>query len=305
MAKRFLFRMLPLLVVLIWPCMASAGFFVQSPDGQTVNLRLRPSMASSVLARVPDGSEITLVQTESEWSHVRWEETDGYMLNRYIIFVSEDTGESASVGGVVRYVRSPNSAPVNVRQTPDPHGPLVDRLPTGTEVVVTDPGEEWTEIEGPDGPEYILTEYLTEDPPELWDDPGQMYILSENSFPVNIRTAPKGHLLMRVPTGTRVEVIDQEGDWSQITVSGKTGYVLTRYLTDVRPEMLDRSYTAYVSVKDGFVRVRYGAGKGYDTAAKLTDGTEVTVIGSVKGWARIRCGDIEGYIDEQYLRSEP
>ena len=33
----------------------------------------------------------------------------------------------------------------------------------------------------------------------------------------------------------------------------------------------------------------------------LETGTQVEVFASVQGWARVKCGSSEGYIDERYL----
>lgn len=285
-----------LFLLLLLPAFAFAGYAIESPDGKTVNLRSEPSLEAAILTRLSDGTAIEVLATDNEWSQVSFETYTGYIMNDYIVY-HED------IVPYTMYILSPNSAPVNIRSHPG--GKIVRKKPTGSEVTVLTPGEEWTTIEGPDGPESIRTEYLTPYPPELWEeDPDISYIVSPNSFPVNVREAPNGSIILRAPTGTKVEVIYEEGEWTQIVIYGKNGYVMSRYLSDIRPELIDRSYIAYVETPDGgSVRVRYGAGKGYDVVTRLEDGTEVIVIGSVQGWARIRCGDIDGYIDEEYLIS--
>ena len=47
--------------------------------------------------------------------------------------------------------------------------------------------------------------------------------------------------------------------------------------------------------------MRLGAGTGYDVVTTLKTGTKVEVFASVQGWARVKCGSSEGYIDERYL----
>ena len=58
---------------------------VTAPSGSTVNLRSRPDTQSPVLARVPVGSEATLVEEVDGWARVRTKEGSGYMMTAFLM----------------------------------------------------------------------------------------------------------------------------------------------------------------------------------------------------------------------------
>ena len=102
--------------------------------------------------------------------------------------------------------------------------------------------------------------------------------------------------------GTEVKVLSTEGSWSKVEVNGKTGYMMNMYLIETQPIPYKGGKISYVSApKGGTVRMRLGAGTGYDVVTTLETGTKVEVFASVQGWARVKCGSSEGYIDERYL----
>ena len=67
-----------------------------------------------------------------------------------------------------------------------------------------------------------------------WEEvsrPGWVY--SANGKSVNLRSAPviqDGNVIRLCPSGTTAWVLCRNGDWSMITVGGKTGYMMTKYL---------------------------------------------------------------------------
>lgn len=50
---------------------------------------------------------------------------------------------------------------------------------------------------------------------------------------LNMRTGPdaKASRIMQLPVGTVVAVNEEDGDWSQVSYAGKTGYVMAKYLS--------------------------------------------------------------------------
>lgn len=55
---------------------------------------------------------------------------------------------------------------------------------------------------------------------------------------LNFRTEPstEADLIRHIPKGARVKVIATEGEWSNITYKKNTGYVMTQYLSETKPE---------------------------------------------------------------------
>ena len=60
----------------------------------------------------------------------------------------------------------------------------------------------------------------------------QATVTAENGRPVNFRASPgtSGRLLRTLPVGTRVDVLEECGDWLRICYEGAEGYMMRAYL---------------------------------------------------------------------------
>ena len=61
--------------------------------------------------------------------------------------------------------------------------------------------------------------------------------------------------------------------------------------------------TKYVTPSEG-LNVRKGPSTSYEKIAKLSKGTEVTVISTSNGWSKIKSGSTTGYVSSEYLSSK-
>lgn len=58
-------------------------------------------------------------------------------------------------------------------------------------------------------------------------------VYAENGQPVNLRKGAdkKAELLAKIPVGTEAELLEPGGDWSKISVFGRTGWMMTQFLS--------------------------------------------------------------------------
>ncbi len=63
-----------------------------------------------------------------------------------------------------------------------------------------------------------------------------MYVHSVNG--INLRQGPgtQHQVQSSIPHGSRIQVIDTNGDWAKVTYDGKTGYVSKQYLSENKPQ---------------------------------------------------------------------
>ena len=325
-----------LCLTLVFPALADT--FVLSPNSAPVNLREAPSTSSEILLKLVTGTHVTVLDTQDGWCQVVVGDDIGYIREEYVTEHDPFAALGSDANATYAYIQSPNDSPVNVRKEPDTRASLVDQLPTGTVVEVlgttegtgsgqgsdagknnggggdgstggndgstggSDNGDEWTQIYVPGITGYVLSEFISDTMPVVSGNTKKVYetvyVESGNSETVNLREEPRGKIIARLVTGTEVELLEMGEEWTLIQVGEQTGYIMTKFLTAIRPSILSTPYTATLNAT---TRVRYGAGKGYAVVTSLSSGTAVTVLGTVKGWARIRCGYVEGYVEERYL----
>jgi len=118
---------------------------------------------------------------------------------------------------------------------------------------------------------------------------------------LNLRQEPSlsAKVLDQYPTGTWMTVLSEEGEWSKVSVDGKTGYVMNKFLSS--------------SSSDSTLYVRTNTGRGLNLRdepslegniiTSFKPGTAVEVLVRGSGWHKVRVGEQIGYMSSQYLTS--
>ena len=126
---------------------------------------------------------------------------------------------------------------------------------------------------------------------------------------LNVRKGPSTSYekIAKLSKGTEVTVISTSNGWSKIKSGSTTGYVSSTYLSSNKPSGSSSSSTStttkYVTPSEG-LNVRKGPSTSYEKIAKLSKGTEVTVISTSNGWSKIKSGNTTGYVSSEYLSSK-
>ncbi len=75
---------------------------VTAQSGRTVNLRQRPDKSSAILARVPLGTQVTVLESAEGWAHITVCEKTGYMMNEFL--TRQDENDAATMSDVLSRV---------------------------------------------------------------------------------------------------------------------------------------------------------------------------------------------------------
>lgn len=104
-------------------------------------------------------------------------------------------------------------------------------------------------------------------------------------------------VLGQYPTGTLVEIHDKGNEWSRVTVNGKTGYMMTRYLSQA-----EKDVTATVRTNTGIgLNLREAPSLSGAILTSFKPGTKVTVLQKGHSWSRVRVDGREGFMSTTYL----
>lgn len=105
-------------------------------------------------------------------------------------------------------------------------------------------------------------------------------------------------VLGQYPTGTLVEIIKAGSEWHQVSVNGKTGYMMAKFLNSA-----DSAVAATVRTNTGTgLNLREQPNMQGEIIMAIKNGQQVTVLQKSSPWSRVRVGDREGYVATQYLR---
>jgi len=158
------------------------------------------------------------------------------------------SGESASGEGIIgnMIVETGNWGKLHLRKEADITSQSLGLYPNGTVVDVKSNKDGWAKVTvgGKNG--YMMSKYLkalATTAPESGESsessettaPGEMIVKQKSSSFVYLRssqsTADLSNVIAKIPSGAKVKVISYGTWYSQIQYSGKTGYIVSGYLT--------------------------------------------------------------------------
>lgn len=117
---------------------------------------------------------------------------------------------------------------------------------------------------------------------------------------LNLRETPSltAKVLGQFPTGTLVEVTGYHGDWYAVEVNGKSGYMMSKYLSgDLNVQ------TATVRTNSGIgLNVREEPGMDGAILTSVKNGESVTVTQKGSNWSRVTVGGVDGFMATEFLR---
>lgn len=159
---------------------------VKSPNQKNVNLRSEPTMNGDILASIRYGEQVSVYMHGSGWAYVRYKNTDGYVMTKFLASAKDDPDPKPvpnpvpnpdpdsdfwETGGT-RYV-SNGGASVRYRSGPGGSAKVLGKLRSGDEVYEVSTNGSWSKIlVGAGGSAvYMMSQYLVTIMPVDDDDP--------------------------------------------------------------------------------------------------------------------------------------
>ena len=110
-------------------------------------------------------------------------------------------------------------ANVNLREEKSTESPVITVIPSGSKVQVLDAEEDWYHITYDNKTGYVFNEYLST----------TMYPWTD----VSLRLYPTSESMEQelIPAKSRVQVLENVGEWSEVIYNDKTGYIFSYFLS--------------------------------------------------------------------------
>ena len=132
----------------------------------SLNLRQQPTTASSILARMPHGTQVNLLGREGEWSRVQYGTLTGYVMTSYLT-VQEDSVDETPSGvvsrGTATVALSDESQTLNLRAAPTTNAAVLSRLRHGQTLTVLERYANWTYVQYGTLSGYVMNDYIVYD----------------------------------------------------------------------------------------------------------------------------------------------
>ena len=289
----------------------------------SLNLREQASTSSAILAQMPHGTQVTLLEYGSAWSRVQYGTLSGYVKNEFLSITEDEvtqTPEDTQTRGTAVVALSDESQTLNLRAAPTTGSSILARLRHGTTLTVLERYESWTYVQSGTLTGYVMNDYIIYDAeggaqPESTPTPSPLpegdsltatVTLQSSDSRLNLRADRSlgAAVLLRLAPGTQVTVTQWGEDWCRVSYAGTTGYCATAYLcfdgqeggTEEKTQML-----AVVLPEDG-LNLRAAASRTSGVIMTLPQGTKLTVLGEEQGgMLPVRLGSLTGYVASEYV----
>jgi len=283
---------------------------VNNPNPSSfLNLRQSPSYSAAVLAIFYNGATGTVLGRTDGWVHVEISGMRGYFRQEFLRL----SGGLSAVGTATIY--SKNGGSVNLRSGPKFAGNIIGSGSPGTVVTVYLKGNKFWYIEMAGTFGFMDSSFLTggggggsgsnpyPNPPVVIPDTTNAIVTNVGKN-LNLREQPNtgSRVLGSYPGNTAIQVLSQGTVWSRVKVplSGKTGYMMTRFLTlyglPVTPTLRvthpDRSY----------VNLRTKPSATGSVTLRVPHGNTVTVLIAGGTWAQVKYKNVTGYMMTAFLK---
>ncbi len=294
---------------------------VSNPAGtKFLNLREYPSYSARILGIFYNGQVCQILSSSNGWYNVLVNGMNGYFRAEYVQVNGGSVGETA-------VIRTGGAGYAPVYNAPSSSGSVLGQYPDGTLLTVLLKGTGWymVQVNGSGG--FMESRFLQNGatsaptwspvvtPVPTWNPvvtatpapAAKGYCIVSNpkaSSYLNLREQPSltAKVLAQYYNGIRLEVLEQGETWCKVygRASGKTGYVMTRF---VKLYNLPSVPVKTVSNGSSYVNLRTLPNKITGTVlTKVYSGAQVTVLTPGDQWTRVRYGNQEGYMMTQFLK---
>ena len=104
-------------------------------------------------------------------------------------------------------------------------------------------------------------------------------------------------VLGQYPTGTWITVLEAGDTWSKVSVNGKTGFMMSKYLSDA-----ESATVMYVQTNTGIgLNLRNGPSEKNEIITSFKPGTAVNVLKKGNGWYYVSVNGQKGYMSSRFL----
>ena len=274
---------------------------VTTPSG-TLNLRETPSTTARVLTAIAPGTEVSILTQGSEWSKITHGGYTGYVMTRFLTIGSSAPEAPAESADTVT-VHTGNGS-LNLRETPDAASRVLTVIPDGTALERLIAGTAWTKVRYGSHTGYVMTKFLREGSSSGSSAASiQATVSTPDGGGLNLRrtASSDAQVLLMIPCGTAVTVLEKGDAWCRVTYLAQEGYVMTRYLSFGQAAVPGAKTGWIVPDVNGGVNLRYMPDTSGQVLAVLAPGTEVTVTLDGESWSVVKAGEHTGYVMSRYI----
>ena len=288
-------------------------------DAGYLNLRKSASKSATILGQYDDGTPVILLSEKNGWYHVSVDGKLGYFDASFIRKVY------TTYASDVATVTTKNGGSLRLRQGPGTEYGTIKSVKNGTYVMVVQKGNGWWKVTVDGKVGYMDSSHLTDGIVRKSSGSSSNSSSSSSSSSGNsgstsssgaygIVTNPgknqklylrqsaskQSGTLGSYGNGVKVTILEYGSQWCRVKVDGKTGYMMTDYLTVYNTPDNNIMYVDHPDHTFVYLRSTAAQQSG-NILTKVPHGSKVTVLSPGKTWTKVRYNGYTGYMMTKYL----
>lgn len=307
-------RCLPALLALVLmavPMLSLAEEYLVVKGGQ-LNLRKEASTSSSVIAQYPTGTWMTVTESADEWSKVKVDGKEGFVMSKYLSSASDKS---------TMYVRTNTGAGLNMRTSPSLEGSIMGSYKPGTKVEVLLKGNGWYKVSVENSTGYMASRYLnksqssggsgSENPGTGYPKTGIVNNPGANQVLLLRETASTdARVIGYYGNGVQVKLLGESGNFYKVTVDGKNGYMMKKFIkvstSGSTPSFPEAPFAAKLFNPNGnsIVNFRKSPSLSGSIIKAYPVGTEIQVLELGQDWFKVEIEGTEGYVSRYFITTK-
>lgn len=275
--------------------------YVLTENGKSLNVRDLPGKKGSVILRLANGSKVSVLDDQGEWTEIELDGRTGYVMAKFLTDgkpVSPDV--SWTKASKTMYVETGNKGRLHLRKDASRKSASLGLFANGTAVHVSALSASWAKVsvDGQNG--YMQLSCLKDKKSIVTTN---RYIKGNGSVRMYAEAEFGSPVLMILPGKTAVRLYTEDGKWSRITAHGQVGYVRTECLTEDEPKVGSLKATVVNPNGASYVNLRSSAALiGPDNVlTHLKVNTTVDVLNRQRSWVKINANGMVGYVHRTFL----
>lgn len=271
----------------------------------TLNIRETPVWGGKQIGQIPSNTQVTVLGYTTDFYKVNYNGTVGYVSRQYVINVDnsklEDVTPKPEPPKPVdppKPVVKPTSvnAYISLRTLPQWSCPTLGTIPQNSTVEPIGYLGEWIKVKYDNKEGFVNETYLVNfDKSKLKEIPVVKNDATVTAS-VNLRDSASwgAKQLGVINQGTKVHIVEVEGDWTKIIVNNETGYIYSAY---VEKDGADKIVTV-----TAYVNLRKDASWGSEQLGVIPENSKVKLLEKGSEWTKISWDNKEGYVYNNYIK---
>lgn len=299
----------------------SSDFGTGTITGSDVRMRSGAGTDSKILGTYPKGTKMEVTGVKGSWYAVSYNGQKGYVSSDFIKLSSasdssskaddsskkktDDSSKTTGKSGAII------GTSVRMRSGPGTNYDILGTYSNGVSLKVLGSENGWYKVSYNGKTGYIKADYVRVSPEKTTTSTDGTVTGSD----VRLRLGPSTSysIVGTYPKGTEVKISGTSGNWYEVSIKGKYGYMSKDFIsvkseakpTESKNDSIPKpseSMSAVGIINGSSVRMRGGPGTNYAVVCYLGTGAKVDITGKTGNWYAVSYNGQKGYVSADYVK---